>query len=252
LDGRDEPGTVLAGEVTVAARRAALVNLPWTWLRQVHGIRVVTVDRPGQWSGSVGDALVTRCSDAALAVFTADCAPVALSSPEGVVGVAHAGWRGLMAGVVEATIEAMRSLGATTVEAWLGPCIGSECYEFGAADLDLVADALGDSVRAITSEGTPALDLAAGVAAALGRIDVRLVGSAGGCTACSGRWYSHRARADPERQATVVWLPSPAEPTAVDPSTAEPAAAGLSPAEPTAAEPAAAGPAAVEPVAVEP
>ena len=89
----------------------------------------------------------------ALAVLTADCAPVALASPEGVFGVAHAGWRGLVAGVLERTVDAMRALGATEIGAVLGPCIRAECYEFGPADLDRVAARLGDGVRATTAVG---------------------------------------------------------------------------------------------------
>ncbi|MBO0731516.1 MAG: polyphenol oxidase family protein, partial [Acidimicrobiaceae bacterium] len=132
----------------VAARpdaRVQLVNLPWTVLRQVHGARVVTVASPGEGSGEPADGAVTTCPGAALAVLTADCAPVALASPEGVVGVAHAGWRGLLAGVIEATVEAMRALGARRVDAVLGPCIRPACYAFGAEDLEIVAARLGPS-----------------------------------------------------------------------------------------------------------
>src|SRR5438876_12396346 len=85
----------------VATRRRVVVDLRWTWLRQVHGDRVVTVSSPGAGAGSRADAAVTDQAGCALAVLTADCAPVALASPQGVLGVAHAGWRGLEAGVLE-------------------------------------------------------------------------------------------------------------------------------------------------------
>ena len=140
----------------------------------------------------------------ALAVFTADCAPVALGSPEGVVGVVHAGWRGLEAGVVEAAVAAMRGLGATRVDAVLGPCIRAGCYEFGDADLDRLAARFGPAVRALTSGGRPSLDLPAAVAAALVAAGADLVDDHGGCTACSRDWFSHRARGETQRQATVV------------------------------------------------
>ena len=79
----------------------------------------------------------------ALAILTADCASVALGSAEGVFGAVHAGWRGLLAGVVEATVAAMRARGAGDVVGALGPCIHPECYEFSDADLDAVAAAYG-------------------------------------------------------------------------------------------------------------
>ena len=174
----------------------------------MHGDHVVVVDAPGAGAGEEGDALVSTDGAAALAVFTADCAPVALAGDGGVIGVAHAGWRGLVAGVIPRTVEQMRALGAGEITAALGPCIHAECYEFSPDDLDLVAAALGDGVRAQTAAGRPALDMQAAVAAALDGTGVALVHDAGVCTACAaGENYSHRARADTERQATVVWLP---------------------------------------------
>jgi YfiH family protein len=189
----------------VAARRRAVVDLPWTWLRQVHGDRVVTVTRPGGGAGERADAAVTAEPGCALAVLTADCAPVALFSDEGVVGVAHAGWRGVAAGVIERTVEAMHARGATRISAGLGPCVRPGCYAFGAADLDAVAARLGDSVRAHTLDGSPALDLPAAVRTALRRCGVDAVDDAGVCTACSPDHFSHRARGERERQAVVVW-----------------------------------------------
>jgi YfiH family protein len=179
----------------------------WSWLHQVHGVSVVTVERPGGRAGEDADALVTAAAGVVLAVFTADCAPVALSSPEGVVGIAHAGWRGLVGGLIDRTVEAMRALGSTSVSAALGPCIRAECYEFGVDDLDGVAAVLGEEVRATTRRGAPALDLAAAVGSALSRAGVALTADAGACTACSATWFSHRARAETERQATLIWRP---------------------------------------------
>jgi polyphenol oxidase len=195
-------GTTATGAVT--ARRQVVQPGPWSWLHQVHGDGVHVVPEPGAVQGADGDALVTAAPGAILAVFTADCAPVAFASPEGVVGLAHAGWRGLSAGVLEATATAMRDLGATRIEALLGPCIRAECYEFGDDDLTTLERRLGTSVRARTSAGAPALDLAAAVAASLDQAGVELVGDHGGCTACDRRWFSHRANGDRERQATVV------------------------------------------------
>jgi YfiH family protein len=191
----------------VIERRRAVLDRPWSWLRQVHGSRVIVVDEPGGGAGEEGDASVSTVPGAALVVLTADCAPIALSSAEGVIGVVHAGWRGLVAGVVDETVSEMRRLGATEIEAALGPCIHPECYEFSPADLDVVAARLGDKVRGRTSSGAPALDVPAAVRATLARADVTLSHDAAICTACSADHFSHRARGDVGRQATVVWLP---------------------------------------------
>ena len=191
----------------LARRRPALAPGEWTWLRQVHGARVVVVDHPGAGAGEDADAAVTHRPGAVLAVHTADCAPVLLHAP-GVVGAAHVGWRGLVAGVVEATVEAMASLGAGRIDAIVGPHIRSRCYEFGGAELDLVADRYGEVVRAETGAGTPALDLLAGVRAALAsRPQVATVTVESGCTACEpDRYFSHRARGDRERHAAAIAL----------------------------------------------
>ena len=198
-------GRVETVRADVAERRRAVVDLPWTWLRQVHGTEVVRVDEPGGAAGARADAAVTDRPGCALAVLTADCAPVALASPEGVIGVAHAGWRGVAAGVVEATVAEMRALGATELSAAIGPCIRPGCYEFGPAELDEVAARLGESVRATTTGGRPALDLPRAVRGALVRAGVDDVDDAGTCTACSAQHFSWRARKEQQRQAAVIW-----------------------------------------------
>jgi YfiH family protein len=176
-------------------------------LRQVHGADVVTVRRPGEHAGTEADAAVTASPGAALVVRTADCAPVALESAS-VVGIAHAGWRGLVAGVVERTVGAMRAAGAGEITARVGPCISPLAYEFGADELDVVAARYGDDVRASTAAGRPALDLVAGERAALDGCGVTVVGAdRPPCTATSaGTYFSHRARREPGRQASFVWL----------------------------------------------
>lgn len=194
----------------VEARRRAVVDAPWTWMRQVHGNTVVRVDGPGAGAGSEADAACTAVLDAPVAVQVADCAPVAFVDDAGVVAVAHAGWRGLVADVLGETVRTMRSLGAVGPRAVLGPCISASNYEFGAADLDAVADRFGDSVRGVTGAGAPALDMRAGVRAALAKLGVPLVAELGGCTADDAalRW-SHRARGEVGRQAMVVWRALP-------------------------------------------
>jgi len=204
-----------ADAVALAERRRRLVDHPWVWLHQVHGAEVVVVtnDDATRVQGTDADALVTADTGLVLAVQTADCLAVTLDSPEGVIGVAHAGWRGLEAGVVEATVAAMAGLGASRVAMQVGPFIGPECYEFGAGDLDRLAASFGDRVRATTAEGRPALALGELLAVAWARSTAGRPGSWQrpdapplGCTACGAdRWFSYRARREPERMATAIW-----------------------------------------------
>lgn len=196
----------MAGDGTrVEARRRSAIDLPWTILVQVHGARVVTVEHPGDCSGEAADAAVSSAGGAALAALSADCAPVALSSPEGVIGIAHAGWRGLRAGVIESTVQSMRRLGATRVEAVLGPCIHPCCYSFGAADLAEVESRLGCPLSARDRHGELSLDLPAGVAVALRAAGASLIDMSRECTAHSDRLWSWRSTQTKRRQATVIW-----------------------------------------------
>ncbi|MFP3901165.1 MAG: polyphenol oxidase family protein [Acidimicrobiia bacterium] len=188
------------------ARRRRVVDLPWTWLRQVHGADVVVVDAPGARAGERADAAVTALPGAALAVQTADCAPIALVGASGAVGAVHAGWRGLHAGVIERAVAALDGLAAGPLRAIVGPCIHPECYEFGERELGRLSARYGSGVRGRTADGHPALDLPATVGAALAGAGVDQVGGPGPCTACGEpELHSHRARRDTARQAMVVW-----------------------------------------------
>jgi purine-nucleoside/S-methyl-5'-thioadenosine phosphorylase / adenosine deaminase len=190
----------------LAARWRAVAARPVVWLEEEHGTTVVVVDGDGHHRAPRGDALVTADVDRALGIWVGDCAPVALVADEGVVAAVHAGWRGLAAGVLGETAAAMRALGATRIDAVVGPCIHAECYEFGPADLFALASRFGASVTATTSWGTPALDLPAAVRAALAAEDVSVIDVSTPCTACDDRYWSHRARGDRERHGMAVWL----------------------------------------------
>ena len=186
-------------------RRRAVVDAPWTWLTQVHGATVVVVDRPGDGAGTEADASVTASIGAPLAIQTADCVPVLLVG-EGIVGAAHAGWRGLAQGVLDATVEVMRRRSDGPIEALVGPHISASAYEFGADDLDGLVRRFGPSVAATSSTGTPALDVAEAVRVSLDRLDVAGMRFVGGCTGSSTRWHSPRVRGDRARQTSVIWL----------------------------------------------
>jgi len=188
------------------------------WLDQVHGSRVVAVGPPS--AGAVtaevtavdagsGDALVSGAPSTGLCVLTADCAAVALGSDEGVFAAVHAGWRGLVGGVVGAAVDAMRAMGATRVVGALGPCVHASCYAFSPDDLDRVAGRLGDTVRGRTGDGRPALDIPAAVSVALSSAGADQTVGVDRCTACAGGYFSHRARGDRGRQALLVWSVAP-------------------------------------------
>jgi YfiH family protein len=139
LSGQDSRDAVLENRaraaLAIGAEPAALLGLT-----QVHGTEVVHATTA--WTAGEGpraDAMVTDRPDIALGIITADCAPVLFCDPEaGVVGAAHAGWRGAVAGVLEATVAAMQALGARRVSAAIGPCIRQGSYEVGADLRDAV------------------------------------------------------------------------------------------------------------------
>jgi len=185
-------------------------TVAYTWLRQQHGAAVVMVDAPGEHCGAPADAAVTACTNSPLTIRTADCAPIAIYSSNGMLGAVHAGWHGVVAGVVGACATAMRARGARDLRAILGPCIHAECYEFGREDLARVVAVVGDGAVGVTGNGAPAMDLPASVASALQRADVELTDRVDQCTACHPQdFFSHRARAERERHVMVLWREQP-------------------------------------------
>ncbi|MGA7750215.1 MAG: peptidoglycan editing factor PgeF [Gallionella sp.] len=134
------------------ARNRMLLNilLPSepVWLEQVHGIRVANADMAGCLPQA--DACIARHRDAVCVVMTADCLPLLLCDPQGsVVGAAHAGWKGLAAGVVEATVQAM-DVAPQNLMAWLGPAISQPAFEVGAEVRDTFVDADPQAAAAFT------------------------------------------------------------------------------------------------------
>ena len=195
-----------AAAVTENRRRVAheLGDAPdalgWAWVRQVHGATVVDVDAPG--GGADADALVTT-SDVSLVVLAADCAPIALVAG-GAVAAVHCGWRGLLAGTVDAAVRRVRERGREPVRAVVGPCISPEHYEFGAEELAQMTRRLGPSVAARTETGALALDLRAGVGVALASAGVDDRTDVDVCTYASADHFSHRRDGVTGRQALIV------------------------------------------------
>lgn len=188
-------------------------------MHQVHGADVHVVDRawldahPTDATGPQGppgppvaDGLVTDVPGVVLLVRVADCVPVLLADLDrGVVGAAHAGRPGLVAGVVPRTIEAMHALGAERIVAWLGPRVCGRCYEVPAAMRDEVAAVVPESF-AETSWGTPAVDVGAGVLAQLKAADVETVDAAR-CTVEDDDLFSYRRQgAASGRLGGLVWV----------------------------------------------
>jgi polyphenol oxidase len=172
-------------------------------LTQVHGIAVAEVDDAGwlEGQGPRADAVVTRRPGIALGIVTADCAPVLFAdAAAGVIGAAHAGWRGAVDGVLEATVAAMERLGAARgrITAAVGPCIAQPSYEVGPDLRDAVLARAAAAARFFAAGRHPdrwQFDLAGYCAARLAAAGVAVVETAGTDTlANEDRFFSHRRR----------------------------------------------------------
>ena len=187
-----------------AARRKLRALLPAepSWLKQVHGVRVIDLD---QEPAAEADAAVTRNRGTVCVVKAADCMPVLFADVEGTtVAAAHAGWRGLAAGVLEATVAAM-GMPQNRIVAWLGPAIGPQVYEVG----DDVYRAFSGYVQAFvpTRPGHWRLDLYAVARAKLKGL--KAVSGGGFCTYSEPeRFFSFRRERSGARMAAAIWLES--------------------------------------------
>lgn len=157
----------------------------------------------------VADASVTSMPGVVLAILTADCLPVVFAHEDGSeIGAAHAGWRGLAAGVLENTIAAMQSP-ADKIVAWLGPAAGPQAYEVGAEVFDAFVshDENATSAFVATRPGHWRVDLYALARQRLAKLGITRVHGGDLCTISDPqRFYSHRRDARTGRMATVVWI----------------------------------------------
>jgi hypothetical protein len=189
------------------SRLRGLLPAEPAWLRQVHGTGVV--DASSAAAGTPADASHTGKKNIVCAVMAADCMPVLLADVRGTaIGIAHAGWRGLCAGVIEATIVAMGGP-ASGIMAWLGPAIGPGAYEVGeevrAAFLD--RDARAATAFQETRPGHWNLDLYAVARQRLAALGVARVSGGGFCTATDNtRFFSYRRDKASERMAAAIWI----------------------------------------------
>jgi polyphenol oxidase len=188
-------------------------------LSQQHSAEAVTVKKP--WDGAKtpeADAMVTSTPGLALGVLTADCAPVLFADGEaGVIGAAHAGWRGALSGIVEATVKAMEKLGAAPerITAVIGPAISQKAYEVGSQYLEqFLAEEPGSGPFFVTDEGSgePHFDLPGYVGERLARAGVGQIADLGLCTYCeetrlfSYRRSQHHGEEDYGRQISAIVL----------------------------------------------
>lgn len=169
-------------------------------MEQVHGASVAVVDDPGGVPPRA-DAIVTSLADVALMVLVADCTPVLLDGGE-VVGAVHAGRPGMAAGVVPAAVAVMRDLGARDIVAAVGPSICGRCYEVPEALRAEVA-AVAPVSSTVSWNGTPALDVAAGVVDQLRDLEV-VVTWVPGCSRESAHLFSYRRDGRTGRFAGVI------------------------------------------------
>ncbi len=208
----DDPAAVAANRARLATATGLgadrLGRDRIVWMNQVHGDRVEVVDGPQDAALDDTDALVTTSPRLALAVVTADCVPVLLADARaGVVAAVHAGRVGAQRGVVVRAVEAMLGLGARAadISALLGPAVSGRNYEVPAAMADEVEAALPGS-RTTTADGTPGLDLRAGIAWQLKDLGVTSVDIDPRCTVADPRLFSHRRDAPTGRLASLVWM----------------------------------------------
>ncbi|MCU0805246.1 MAG: peptidoglycan editing factor PgeF [Burkholderiales bacterium] len=194
----------------VAQNRALLARvLPRAplWLAQVHGTRVVEAE--GAEGVPTADAAVAHSAGAVLAVLTADCLPVLLAARDAsAIGIAHAGWRGLASGVVEAAVARM-NVAPSRVVAWLGPAIGQGAFEVGdeVRETFVAQDVGAGSAFTRGKPGKWQADLETLARRRLAAAGVGEIHGGGYCTFTdSERFFSFRRDGRTGRMATLIWL----------------------------------------------
>ena len=206
-------------ETNVLKNRERLVqelSLPAAplWLNQVHGIKVADVG--SDKDGVTADAAVGRGSGSVLVVMTADCLPVLFYSQEsgGVVAAAHAGWRGLCNGVLEATVAKM-AVAPDSISCWLGPAIGPACFEVGSEVKAAFESFNAEAGRAFAQSGDKFLaDIYLMARQRLHALGIKNVAGGEFCTVTDARFYSYRRSGSDERgqvrpcgrMASLIWL----------------------------------------------
>ncbi len=211
----DDPAVVAANRAQLGLR----VPYPIAWLNQVHGVAVADAANIVASQAIVdADACIATEPGAACVIMTADCLPVLFADLGGkVVGAAHAGWRGLAAGVLGRTVSAMRAAGAGEITAWLGPAIGPQQFEVGSEVMDaFIATATSDAEQQLIAAafkdhpgttGKHYADIYALARCFLLRDGVVQVAGGDHCTVSeAGQFFSYRRESKTGRQASLIWL----------------------------------------------
>ncbi len=177
------------------------------WLRQVHGVRCIDAASPD--ADRTADAAFTRQRGVVCAVMIADCLPVMLCDEDAsVVGIAHAGWRGLAGGVIESTVSAMETPGERLM-AWLGPAIGPRAFEVGdeVRAAFVAADGAAREAFVPSAGGKWLCDIYLLARQRLAAIGIRRIAGADFCTASEAqRFFSYRRDGVTGRMASLIWL----------------------------------------------
>ncbi len=201
-----ESGDARSAEVR-SALGAILPSAP-AWLKQVHGRAVVDAGAIAEGTVPEADASFATRRGVVCTIMTADCLPVLLAARDGsVVGAAHAGWRGLCAGVIEQTVERM-NVPRGELQAWLGPAIGPGAYEVGAEvrDAFVARDPLAAGAFSATRPGHWLLDLYRIARQRLADSGVTAVHGGTHCTSTEpGLFFSYRRDKAVERMAAFIW-----------------------------------------------
>ncbi|MEN7343729.1 MAG: peptidoglycan editing factor PgeF [Pseudomonadota bacterium] len=195
------------------ARNRALVTEAYAlpsdplWLQQVHGIKVIDA---GDWQPNTeADAIVSRQRGQVPTIMTADCLPILLASKDGnIVGAAHAGWRGLAGGIVDAVVAAM-DVDAKDLLAWIGPGIGPSAFEVGeeVREVFVRSDHIATNCFTPNALGRWQADLKMLAILALRRNGIARITDSGQCTyADAERFFSHRRSAPCGRMASMIWI----------------------------------------------
>jgi YfiH family protein len=212
----DDPATVQKNR---EALKAVLPNEP-IWLNQVHGTQVIDADNKNDWSNvPSADASVTTTPGQVLVIMTADCLPVLLASKDGkVIGAAHAGWRGLAAGVIEQTVALMRtkqsnqSQTQSEILAYLGPAIGPHAFEVGSEvrDVFMAQNPLSAACfEQLQEKGKYLADIYGLATLRLNALGIEQMEGGDECTLQNPDYFSYRRDQQTGRMGSFIWIEGP-------------------------------------------
>ena len=189
----------------LAENQRKLYKGEWNWLTQEHGTEIVWLEDDERSFGIRGDALATSSSQKVIAITVADCLPLLLTEQSGILSLMHLGWRGIEEGLLEKTLQFIRTKSSEPITAVLGPCIDTCCYEFGQNELRILVEKYGEKIVGRTNKGSIAFDMRACVKEILKSSNVEIKYEEDSCTKCDSRYWSFRADGTGKRQVMIAW-----------------------------------------------